>query len=82
MLERTTFVGFLAILLTAAFVAFVSALFFLVVPEENKELLTAAAGILFSGSTMAWGYYLGSSEGSKAKDETIAAMQNPTETKP
>jgi hypothetical protein len=62
-------------MLTVAFCTFVGALFLLTVPEENKELLTAAAGILFSGSTMAWGYYLGSSEGSKAKDETIASMQ-------
>jgi hypothetical protein len=77
MLERTTFVGFLAVMLTIAFCAFVAALFFLTVPEENKELLTAAAGILFSGATMAWGYYLGSSEGSKVKDETIAAITKP-----
>jgi hypothetical protein len=72
MLERPTFVGFLAVMLTLAFCAFVAALFFLIVPEENRDLLTAAAGILFGGANMAWGFYLGSSEGSKTKDDTIA----------
>jgi ABC-type transport system involved in cytochrome c biogenesis permease component len=73
MMDRMTFVGGLATLLTLGFFAFLAALFALAIPEENRDLLTAAAGVLFGGANMAWGFYLGSSEGSKSKDDTIAA---------
>ena len=73
MVDRPTFVGVLAVILTAGFFAFLAALFVLAIPQDNRDLLTAAAGVLFGGANMAWGFYLGSSEASKTKDETIAA---------
>ena len=61
-MERATFIGVLATMLTLGFFVFLAALFFLTIPEENRDLLTTSAGILFTGTTMAWGFYLKASE--------------------
>ena len=73
MLERTTFIGLLATMLTLGFFVFLGALFFLTIPEENRDLLTTSAGILFTGTTMAWGYYLKAST-EEAKDDGAAVV--------
>jgi hypothetical protein len=57
MLERTTFIGVLALLLTLGLFAVVGALFFLPIPEENRDLLTTIIGVLSAGTSMAWGFY-------------------------
>lgn len=74
---RGFFTGLLALVLTLAFFAFVGALFFLPVPEGNADLLLTAAGILFGGANMAWGYFLGSSQGSKNKEAAMIAELQP-----
>jgi hypothetical protein len=70
--DRMTFTAILALLLTVGFFAFLACMMFVTIPEGNSEMLFTAAGVLFGGATMAWGFYLGSSESSKVKDATIA----------
>lgn len=60
-MERTTFIGVLATLLTLGFFVLIGMLFFIKIPEENKELIIAAYGTLSAGTAMAWGFYFKSS---------------------
>lgn len=73
MIDRPVFVGILAVVVILGFFAFLAALFTQQIPEENRELLTAAAGVLFGAVTTAIGFYMGSSESSRQKDDTVAA---------
>lgn len=42
------------------------------VPQENKDAFMLALGMVSTGVASVWGYYFGSSSGSKAKDDVIA----------
>ena len=63
-----------AMIVIVAFIAFLSALFLLQVPPENKDTLMLAAGVLFSGVNLVLGYFFGSSQGSKDKQEALSAQ--------
>jgi hypothetical protein len=66
-MDRATFTGVLALILTLGFFAFLAALLFVQVPEGNAEMLFTAGGVLFGGANLAWGFYLGSSIREDAK---------------
>jgi H+/Cl- antiporter ClcA len=62
----------LAGLITGAFFAFLFALIFVGVPEQNKDLLNITGGALIGAfTTGVIGYFFGSSAGSKEKNEMI-----------
>ena len=46
-------------------------LFFIKIPEENKDLLNMTIGVILSGFMAVVGFFFGSSQGSKDKTEAI-----------
>ena len=46
-------------------------LFFIKIPEENKDLLNITVGVILSGFMAVVGFFFGSSQGSKDKTEAI-----------
>jgi hypothetical protein len=53
----------------------VAALIFVHIPDANKELAYMAFGAVMTIGTQIFAYYVGSSRGSKMKDETIRKMK-------
>jgi hypothetical protein len=53
----------------------VGALIFVHIPDANKELAYMAFGAVMTIGTQIFAYYVGSSRGSKMKDETIRKMK-------
>ena len=53
----------------------VAALIFVHIPDANKELAYMAFGAVMTIGTQIFAYYVGSSRGSKMKDETIRKMR-------
>ena len=76
--DRPTFTGALAMVLTISLIVLIGLLFFKAIPEGNGELIFTAFGVLATGATGSWAFYFGSSQGSKDKDATIAEAINPT----
>ena len=52
----------------------ITALMFVKVPPENRDLLNVALMALIGNAGTAFGYFFGSSESSKKKDETIQTL--------
>lgn len=64
----------IAVAILTTFLAMLLVMSFHSVPTENKELLDTLLGFLGGSFTAVGTYYLGSTAGSKSKDNTIAAM--------
>lgn len=59
---------------SALFGILVAALLWRAVPDQNRELVSAAAGFLAGWISAARNFYWGSTSGSEAKNETINNM--------
>lgn len=66
----------LAFLITALYAILQVSLLYVVIPENNRDLLMRALGVLDACLIGVWGYYFGSSSSSKSKDSTIHNMSN------
>jgi hypothetical protein len=58
----------------AAMMFVIASLIFVHIPDANKELAYMAFGAVMTIGTQIFAYYVGSSRGSKMKDETIRKM--------
>lgn len=59
---------------SALFAVLVAALLWRAVPDQNRELVSAAAGFLAGWISAARNFYWGSTSGSEAKNDTINHM--------
>ncbi len=65
--------GFLAVSTLVAWMANTAGLFFYVPPEANKDILLMLEGVLTVSLRDVYGYFFGSSSGSKAKTEILGS---------
>jgi hypothetical protein len=70
--------AFLSFAIVGMFMSTLAVLVFIPIPMENKDYFNVALGALIGAFTGgAVGFYFGTSSGSSAKDETIAALAPP-----
>lgn len=64
----------LAAMLIVMIAGCLTALFFMRIPESNREMLSMVVGALLAKLTDVYGYHFGSSSGSTNKDSTIDTL--------
>lgn len=77
MADKLTVGAALATVALLGLLASIAALLFLKVPPENRDLLNVALMALIGNAGTAFGYFFGSSESSKKKDDTIQNLSAP-----
>jgi hypothetical protein len=73
--KRDWLMGAVVIIGLVMMIFVVAALIFVHIPDANKELAYMAFGAVMTIGTQIFAYYVGSSRGSKMKDETIRKMK-------
>jgi hypothetical protein len=73
--KRDWLMGAVVIIGLVMMIFVVAALIFVHIPDANKELAYMAFGAVMTIGTQIFAYYVGSSRGSKMKDETIRKMR-------
>ena len=66
--------GALAVALVVAFCAALAALFWLAVPESNRDMVTFMLGQLSGFAATALAFFFGTTQGNANKDRTIANL--------